>query len=295
MKMKLVVDKELIRRDKYISDNTLYSRELITKMLKDGYILVNKKITKPSYKTKINDIIDIDESYVKKQDIEPQNIPIDVVYEDNDIMVINKRSGLVVHPGNGNTDNTLVNGLMYYTNDLSDISGEDRIGIVHRLDKDTSGLMLVAKNNKAHEILSDDFKNHKVYKEYYALLIGRFPSDTALIDAPIGRDKNNFNKMCIRSDGKSARTHLKVIKRYKDYTLVSLVLETGRTHQIRVHMAYTGYPIYNDPVYQNKPTTEFGKFLHSKKIRFVHPITKKEMEFECDLPIEFKSFIDNLD
>lgn len=295
MNVKLVVDKEEIRIDKYLSDTIDYSRELITKMLKDGYILVNGNVTKPSYKVRLDDVIELDESYNIKQDIEPVDIPLDIVYEDEDIIVINKASGLVVHPGNGNTNNTLVNGLMYYTSELSDIGGEERVGIVHRLDKDTSGLMIVAKTNKAHEILANDFKNKRIYKEYYALLIGRFPSDTALIDAPIGRDKNNFNKMCVTSSGKSARTHLKVLKRYKDYTLVSLVLETGRTHQIRVHMAYTGYPIYNDPVYQNKPCTDFGQFLHSKKLKFNHPITKKEMEFVSDLPHEFQDFIDKLD
>ena len=293
--MEIVVNKEDERIDKYLSENTEYSRETITKMIKEGFILVNKENVKPSYKTKSDDVIEIDESYKKTQDIEEKEIPLDIVYEDNDIMVINKPSGLVVHPGNGNTNNTLVNGLKYYTNELSDIGGSERVGIVHRLDKDTSGLMLVCKSNKAHEILSEDFKYKRVYREYYALLIGRFPSDTAHIDAPIGRDKLNFNKMTVRSDGKSARTNLKVLKRYKDYTLVSLVLETGRTHQIRVHMSYIGYPIYNDPVYQNKPTTEFGQFLHSKVIRFTHPITKKEMEFESLLPTEFQEFIDKLD
>ena len=293
--MEIVINKEDERIDKYLSENTDYSRETITKMIKEGFILVNKEKVKPSYKIKINDVIEIDESYKKTQDIEEKEIPLDIVYEDNDIMVINKPSGLVVHPGNGNKSNTLVNGLKYYTNELSDIGGSERVGIVHRLDKDTSGLMLVCKSNKAHEILSEDFKYKRVYREYYALLIGRFPSDTAHIDAPIGRDKLNFNKMTVRSDGKSARTNLKVLKRYKDYTLVSLVLETGRTHQIRVHMSYIGYPIYNDPVYQNKPTTEFGQFLHSKVIRFTHPITKKEMEFESLLPTEFQEFIDKLD
>lgn len=293
--MKLVVDKIDIRIDKYLSDNTDYSRELVTKMLKDGYVLVNGKQVKPSYKTKLDDVIEFEETYKIEQDINPTPMNLNIVYEDDDIMVINKPSGLVVHPGNGNTNNTLVNGLMYYTNELSDLGGNERVGIVHRLDKDTSGLMLVAKSNKAHEILSDDFKNKRVYREYYALLIGNFPSDTAHIDAPIGRSKSNFNKMEVRSDGKNARTNLKVLKRYKDYTLVSLVLETGRTHQIRVHMNYVGYPIYNDPVYVNKKATEFGQFLHSKKIKFTHPITKKVLEFETDLPLIFREFIDKLD
>jgi len=293
--MKLVVDKEEIRIDKYLSDNTEFSRELITKMLKEKYILVNDKKVKPSYKTKLNDIVSIDESYKVEQDINPVKMSLNIVYEDKDIMVINKPSGLVVHPGNGNINNTLVNGLMYYTNELSDIGGNERVGIVHRLDKDTSGLMLVAKSNKAHEILSDDFKNKRVYREYYALLNGVFPSDTAHVDAPIGRSKSNFNKMEVRSDGKVARTNLKVLKRYKENTLVSLVLETGRTHQIRVHMAYIGYPVFNDPVYINKKSTEFGQFLHSKVIRFTHPITKEEMNFESELPKEFSDYLNTLD
>ena len=293
--MKLVVDKENIRIDKYISDNTEYSRELITKMLKENFILVNDKEVKPSYKTKINDEVNIDESYKIEQDINPIKMNLNIVYEDEDIMVIDKPSGLVVHPGNGNTNNTLVNGLMYYTNELSDIGGIDRVGIVHRLDKDTSGLMLVAKSNKAHEILADDFKNKRVYREYYALLIGNFPSDTAHIDAPIGRSKTNFNKMEVTKDGKEARTNLRVLKRYKNYTLVSLVLETGRTHQIRVHTSYIGYPIFNDPVYVNKKSTDFGQFLHSKVIRFTHPITKEKFEFISNLPEEFQNFIDKLD
>ncbi len=293
--MELVLEVNDIRIDKYLSDNLDYSREVITKMIKEGYILVNNIKIKPSYKVKNNDIITIDESYKSKQDITPVSMKLNIVYEDKDIMVIDKPSGLVVHPGNGNYNNTLVNGLMYYTNELSDLGGDERVGIVHRLDKDTSGLMLVAKTNEAHAILADDFKYKRVYREYYALLIGNFPAESAHIDAPIGRSKTNFNKMEVQEDGKSARTNLKVLKRYKDYTLVSLVLETGRTHQIRVHMAYIGYPIYNDPVYQNTPATEFGQFLHSKVIRFTHPITKEKMEFSSDLPKYFQDFLDKLD
>ncbi len=292
--MQIIVSEENIRIDKYLSNNTTYSRELITKMLKDEYVLVNSKSVKPSYLIKLNDVITIDESYISPQEIKPEKIPLNIVYEDEDIMVIDKPSGLVVHPGNGNSEHTLVNGLKYYTNNLSDVGGEMRIGIVHRLDKDTSGLMLVAKSNKAHEILADDFKNKRVIREYYALLVGRFPSDTAHIDAPIGRSKVNFNKMAVQSNGKSARTNLKVLKRYHDYTLVSLILETGRTHQIRVHMAYIGYPVFNDPIYINKKASDFGQFLHSKRIKFVHPITKKEMEFISKLPIPFQEFLNTL-
>ncbi len=293
--MNLIVTNEDERIDKYISNNTDYSRELVTKMIKDNYILVNGNSIKPSYKTKLNDEITIDESYIQTDEIVPEYIPLNIVYEDEYLMVINKQSGIVVHPGAGNKDNTLVNGLKYYTESLSDLGGSVRSGIVHRLDKDTSGLMLVAKTNKVHELLSDDFKNKRVYREYYALLIGNFPSNTAFIDAPIGRSKENYNKMVVTKDGKPARTHLKVLKRYKDYTLVSLVLETGRTHQIRVHMSYIGYPIYNDPVYVNKKATEFGQFLHSKNIKFTHPITKEVLEFTSDLPKEFQDFIDGLE
>ena len=293
--MNLIVTNEDERIYKYISNNTDYSRELVTKMIKDNYILVNGNSIKPSYKTKLNDEITIDESYIQTDEIVPEYIPLNIVYEDEYLMVINKQSGIVVHPGAGNKDNTLVNGLKYYTESLSDLGGSVRSGIVHRLDKDTSGLMLVAKTNKVHELLSDDFKNKRVYREYYALLIGNFPSNTAFIDAPIGRSKENYNKMVVTKDGKPARTHLKVLKRYKDYTLVSLVLETGRTHQIRVHMSYIGYPIYNDPVYVNKKATEFGQFLHSKNIKFTHPITKEVLEFTSDLPKEFQDFIDGLE
>ena len=241
MNLKLIVEDNNIRIDKYLSEKTTYSREMITKMLKDDFIIVNNNKVKPSYKIKVNDVIEIKDNYKVHDDINPCEIPLKIVYEDEHLMVIDKPSGLVVHPGNGHYNNTLVNGLKFYTNNLSDIGGEDRVGIVHRLDKDTSGLMLVAKTNEAHMLLADDFKNKRVHREYIALLIGNFPSNTAFIDAPIGRSKKNFNKMEVTPNGKNAKTHLKVLKRYKDYTLVSLVLETGRTHQIRVHLAYIGY------------------------------------------------------
>ena len=293
--MKIVVDNSAdIRLDKYLTNNTDYSRTYINKMLEKGYILVNGKTSKNSYIPKMNDVIEIDESFEKQSDLLPVKMDLDILYEDDDIMVINKPSGLVVHPGSGNYNNTLVNGLMDYTNNLSDINGKERFGIVHRLDKDTSGLMLIAKSNKAHQILADDFKNHNVKRTYFALLKGVLPYNNATIDVPIKRDSNNFNKMGAFADGKKAVTHLTVIKRYQNYTLVKLNLETGRTHQIRVHMKYIGFPIYNDPLYNNDNASEFGQFLHSKVIDFKHPITKENMNFEVDLPKEFQSFIDNL-
>ena len=283
------------RIDKYLSGETGESRETISRMINEGYILVNGKISKCSYKVLAGDSIEIKDGYKRHSDVVPTDIPLDIVYEDSDLMVINKPSGLVVHPGNGNYDNTLVNGLMYYTNSLSDIGDEERPGIVHRLDKDTSGLMLVAKSNKAHEILTEDFKNKRVYREYIALLDGIFPQNKATIDAPIGRDKNNFQKMAVMASGKRAVTHLEVLKKYHDKTLVKLVLETGRTHQIRVHLSYIGFPVFNDPVYSKKSATEFGQFLHSHYLKFTHPITGEVLEFTSPLPEYFQDYLDTLE
>ena len=284
-----------MRIDKYLKDELDYSREVITKMLKEGKILVNGKEVKPSYKVKLEDDITIIGKYVTQTKVEAEKMPLNIVYEDDDLMVINKPSGQVVHPGSGNHEHTLVSGLLYHTQNLSHLEDEVRPGIVHRLDKDTSGLMLVAKSNKAHEILAEGFKNKTIHREYVALLSGVFPSGEALIDAPIGRDKNNYQKMCINPQGKKAITHLKVIKKYAKYTLVRLKLDTGRTHQIRVHMAYIGYPVFNDPVYSKKKCSEFGQFLHSEYLKFTHPITGEVLEFRVPLPSEFQSFLDKLE
>lgn len=291
--MEVIVDEENVRIDKYLASKTDYSRETITKMLAEEYILVNGKSIKASYKVKVGDVILIKDGFVKEMSLEATKMEIDIVYEDEYLMVINKDSGVVVHPGAGNSNDTLVNGLLYYNKTLS--KGEEfRPGIVHRLDKDTSGLMIVAKDDKAHELLADDFKNKRIHREYIALLDGVFPQKKAIIDAPIGRSKQYFDKMEICKDGKKAITNLEVIKKYKDYTLVKLVLETGRTHQIRVHLAYIGYPVHNDPVYSNKACTDFGQFLHSAYLKFKHPITGEVLEFNSKLPGEFQTFIDNL-
>ena len=279
--------------DKYLASKIDFSRETITKMLAEEYILVNGKSIKASYKVKVGDVILIKDGFVKEMTLEATKMDIDIVFEDEYLMVINKDSGVVVHPGAGNNNNTLVNGLLYYNKTLS--KGEEfRPGVVHRLDKDTSGLMIIAKDDKAHELLADDFKNKRIHREYIALLDGVFPQEKAVIDAPIGRSKQYFDKMEVCKDGKKAITNLEVIKKYKDYTLVRLVLETGRTHQIRVHLAYIGYPVHNDPVYSNKSCTDFGQFLHSAYLRFKHPITGELLEFNSDLPKEFQDFIDNL-
>ena len=294
--MELLVEEGSLRIDKYLAANTEYSRSLIAKMIENEYVLVNGKKTKNNYILKAGDKIEVKDGFIEPLDVKPENIPLNIVYEDDDIIVLNKESGMVVHPGNGNNDGTLVNALLYHTNALSDVNGEIRPGIVHRIDKDTSGLMVVAKNNKAHEILADALSRHEIKRDYIALLKGEFLSDTATIDAPIGRDKLNRKKMTVTAENsKDAITDMRVLKRYKGYTLVRLSLHTGRTHQIRVHMEYIGYPVYNDPVYTNDKTTEFGQFLHSASIDFVHPITKEQMHFECELPEYFKKFLDTLE
>ena len=291
--MEVIVDEENVRIDKYLASKTDYSRETITKMLAEEYILVNGKSIKASYKVKVGDVILIKDGFVKEMSLKATKMDIDIVYEDEYLMVINKDSGVVVHPGAGNSNDTLVNGLLYYNKTLS--KGEEfRPGIVHRLDKDTSGLMIIAKDDKAHELLADDFKNKRIHREYIALLDGVLPQKKAIIDAPIGRSKQYFDKMEVCKDGKKAITNLEVIKKYKDYTLVKLVLETGRTHQIRVHLAYIGYPVHNDPVYSNKVCTDFGQFLHSAYLKFKHPITGEVLEFNSKLPEEFQTFIDKL-
>jgi 23S rRNA pseudouridine1911/1915/1917 synthase len=294
--MKIKVEIDNVRLDKFLADNTEYSRSLILKMLKDGYILVNGNVEKPSYKVNIDDEIEIKDGFIKDTKVEAKKMDLDIVYEDDDIMVINKPSGVVVHPGNGNYDNTLVNGLMYYADNLSDGYEEYRPGIVHRIDKDTSGLIIIAKNNKSQEILGKYFKEHSIKREYIALIHGILDSDSVLIDAPIGRDESSRKMMKVTSkNSKSAITHVKVLKRYKNFTLVKCRLETGRTHQIRVHMKYINHPIFNDPIYSKDKATEFGQYLHSYSMEFNHPITNKKMYFECPLPKEFQDTLDSLE
>lgn len=294
--MEIKVEDNLQRIDKYLVEQMDESRSTIAKMIDAEFILVNGKKTKANYVVKVGDVIEVKDGFIEDIDLEPENIPLDIIYEDDDVIVVNKVSGMTVHPGNGNERGTLVNALLYHTNNLSDCNGDIRPGIVHRIDKDTSGLMVVAKNNKAHEILADNLSRHEINREYIALLKGEFMSDTATVDAPIGRDKVNRKRMAVTAqNSKDAITHFRVIERYKGYTLVRLRLETGRTHQIRVHMDYIGYPVYNDPVYTNDKCSEFGQFLHSASLSFVHPITGEELNFEVEVPEEFQSFIDTLE
>ena len=284
----LVTDlEENIRIDKYLSDNTDFTRNKIQKLIDENNILVNNKKIKASYKVSNNDeILIIDEEELI--DIKAEDIPIDIVYEDDDVIVVNKKSGMVVHPAPGNYSGTLVNALMFKSSSLSKINGEFRPGIVHRIDKDTSGLLIVAKNDKAHAVLADELKDKKIKRKYIALVDGIINHDTGTIDAPIGRDVNDRKKMCVTNiNSKEAITHFKVIQRLKNATLLECILDTGRTHQIRVHMKYINHPIVNDPVYNKNLYGDFGQMLHAKEIEFIHPTTGKLMHFECDLPQEF--------
>lgn len=281
------------RIDKYLAEELGISRSIVKKMIDEGFVLVNGKEVKASLILSEADELFVKDGFIKEASFEAEDIPINIVYEDDDLLVINKKSGMVVHPGNGNTSGTLVNALMHYTKNLSNKEAF-RPGIVHRIDKDTSGLMLVAKNDKAHDILAEGFKNKTIKREYIALVCGVIGEDTGVIDAPIGRDAKDRKKMCVTSENsKKAVTHFKVLKRYEHYTLLRLILDTGRTHQIRVHMKYIGHPVYNDPVY-GKAYNDFGQFLHSASIDFEQPTTHEHLHFECDVPKEFQDFLDTL-
>lgn len=281
------------RIDKYLAEELGISRSTVKKMIDEGFVLVNGKEVKASLILSEADELFVKDGFIKEASFEAEDIPINIVYEDDDLLVINKKSGMVVHPGNGNTSGTLVNALMHYTKNLSNKEAF-RPGIVHRIDKDTSGLMLVAKNDKAHDILAEGFKNKTIKREYIALVCGVIGEDSGVIDAPIGRDAKDRKKMCVTSENsKKAVTHFKVLKRYEHYTLLKLILDTGRTHQIRVHMKYIGHPVYNDPVY-GKAYNDFGQFLHSASIDFEQPTTHEHLHFECDVPKEFQDFLDTL-
>ena len=295
-----IVEKEYenIRLDKLIANKySDLSRTNIQKLIDDNKITVNNKVQKASYKVMEKDEIKIEEIEAKTIDLKPQNIPLDIIYEDDDIIVINKQKGLVVHPANGNPDGTLVNAIMAICKDsLSGIGGEIRPGIVHRLDKDTSGLIIVAKNDKAHINLSEQIKNREVKKTYIALVRGVIKENEATINMPIARSTKDRKKMAVSKDGKNAITHFKVLKRYDKYTLIEVNIETGRTHQIRVHMSQIGYPIVVDNVYSNgKNPFGVGQMLHSAKLTFRHPITNKEMNLEAPLPEYFVEVLNKLD
>lgn len=286
------------RLDTYIpSVDTDITRTSAQRLIEDGNILVNGKNAKVSYKIQENDKISVEIPEPKQIELKAQNIPIEIIYEDSDIIVVNKPKGMVVHPANGNPDGTLVNAIMAICKDsLSGIGGEIRPGIVHRIDKDTSGLLIVAKNDNAHVKMSEQIKNHEVRKTYIALVRGVFKENEATIDMPIGRSTSDRKKMAVNKNGKNAITHIKVLKRFDKYTLLQVNIETGRTHQIRVHLSHIGYPIVGDYTYSNGKN-EFdviGQCLHAQKLEFKHPITQKDMCLEAELPQYFKDILDKL-
>ena len=300
MEKEYIIKEDGIRLDKAIAElDPDISRMTVQKLIEDDKILVNGKKEKASYKVKINDKIIIEFEKPKESKLKAEEIPLNVIYEDNDIIIINKEKGMVVHPGNGNPDGTLANAIMARCKDsLSGIGGEIRPGIVHRIDKDTSGIIIVAKNDKAHLNISEQIKEHKTTKTYLALVRGRVKENEATIDMPIGRSQKDRKKMAVGQNGKNAITNFKVIERFPqdNCTLLEVKIETGRTHQIRVHLSQIGYPVIGDNVYsngKNKWGIE-GQCLHSKSLKFKHPITGKEMFLEARLPEYFEKVLKEL-
>lgn len=272
-----------------------FSRSQLQRWIENGHVTVNGQVVKPKYKLAAGDQITIKPEKPKKINLEPENIPLDIVYEDDDVIVVNKPQGMVVHPAPGHPDHTLVNALLYHS-PLSTINGEFRPGIVHRIDKDTSGLLMVAKNDMAHRSLAAQLKAKTNEREYVALVHGVIKEDRGTIDAPLGRSRKDRKKQAVVADGRHAVTHFKVLKRYRHYTLVSCRLETGRTHQIRVHMKYIGHPLAGDPLYGPRKTLPgHGQYLHARLLGFKHPRTGKQMTFTAPLPDYFRRMLDKLD
>ncbi|EGQ0287484.1 RluA family pseudouridine synthase [Staphylococcus pseudintermedius] len=286
----------LQRIDKILPEfNSEWSRSQLQEWIKEGLIEVNGKAVKSNYKLKLGDRIEITEKEVVEADIQAENLNLDIYYEDDDVAIVYKPKGMVVHPSPGHYTGTLVNGLMYQIKNLSGINGEIRPGIVHRIDKDTSGLLMVAKNDVAHRSLVEQLMAKTVKRKYIALVHGHIPHEFGTIDAPIGRNKNDRQSMAVVDDGKEAVTHFNVIETFKNYTLVECELETGRTHQIRVHMKYIGYPLVGDPKYGPKKTLEIGgQALHAGLIGFEHPKTGEYIERFAPLPAEFKAVIEQV-
>lgn len=291
--MILVTEEESLRIDSYLAQKLELSRSKIQKLIKEDLVTVNDKTVNANYLVKQNDKIEIKDELNYEINVEPEDIPLDIVYEDDDLLIINKKSGMVVHPAPGHYTGTLVNALLYRFNLTS--GEKNRPGIVHRLDKDTSGLMLVAKNEFTHEKLSEMISKKEVERKYLAIVDGLIKHETGTIDAPIGRDATDRQKMAVTDvNAKDSVTHFKVLERFNNNTLIECILETGRTHQIRVHLAYIGYPVNNDPAYGRGKATEFGQMLHSKSIKLIHPRTGKELFFEVEPPQEFKEKLDKL-
>jgi len=285
-----------IRLDKFVADNIKdLSRVYVQELIEEGYVTVNDKNSKSSYKTCLDDEIIVTFKETTNYEVEAQDIPLDIVYEDKDVIVINKERGMVVHPAPGNYKDTLVNALLYHCKDLSTINGVKRPGIVHRLDKDTSGLIMVAKNDYSHNFLANQLKDKTASRVYVALVHGNVHVNKGIINAPIGRDPKSRVKMAVVANGKEAITEFSVLKYYKDFTLVECRLKTGRTHQIRVHMSYIGYPLVGDPLYGPKKLKYGDKqYLHAKELSFIHSTSKERVTFKTEMPKYFEEFLNSI-
>ena len=283
------------RLDKAVAELTDLSRSLANEQIKDGQILVNGQAKKAKYSVKEGDVISYELPEPEVVEYVPEDIPLEIVYQDEDVAVVNKPQGMVVHPSAGHTSGTLVNALMYHIKDLSGINGVLRPGIVHRIDKDTSGLLMIAKNDEAHLALAQELKDKKSLRKYWAIVHGNLPNDRGVIEAPIGRSEKDRKKQAVTAKGKPAVTRFQVLERFGDYSLLELQLETGRTHQIRVHMAYIGHPVAGDEVYGPRKTLKgHGQFLHAKTLGFTHPRTGETLEFTADIPEIFKETLERL-
>lgn len=293
--MEVIVKEAGNRLDKAVADLTALSRAQANEAIKAGTILVNGKSVKAKYSVKEGDVITYEVPEEEVLDYVAEDLPLDIIYEDEDVAVVNKAQGMVVHPSAGHTRGTLVNALMYHIKDLSSINGVVRPGIVHRIDKDTSGLLMIAKNDSAHNALAEELKEQKSLRKYVAIVHGNLPNDRGVIDAPIGRSEKDRKKQAVTGKGKPAVTRFHVLERFGDYTLVELTLETGRTHQIRVHMAYIGHPVAGDEAYGPRKTLKgHGQFLHAQTLGFTHPRTNELVEFTVPVPDIFEKTLDFL-
>lgn len=295
MELKIDAAAAGLRLDKAVADLTELSRGLANEQIKNGQILVNGEAKKAKYAVKEGDVISYEVPEPEVVEYVAEDLPLEIVYQDEDVAVVNKPQGMVVHPSAGHTSGTLVNALMYHIKDLSGINGVLRPGIVHRIDKDTSGLLMIAKNDQAHLALADELKDKKSLRKYWAIVHGNLPNDRGVIEAPIGRSEKDRKKQAVTAKGKPALTRFQVLERFGDYTLVELQLETGRTHQIRVHMAYIGHPVAGDEVYGPRKTLKgHGQFLHARTLGFTHPRTGEVLEFTAEAPSIFLETLEKL-
>lgn len=293
--MEIKIEVGGIRLDKALADLTELSRTVANEQIKQEQILVNGQVKKAKYTVQTGDVISYQIPVMEEVEYVAENLPLDIVYEDGDVAVVNKPQGMVVHPSAGHTSGTLVNALLYHIKDLSGINGVLRPGIVHRIDKDTSGLLMIAKNDQAHLKLAEELKAQKSLRKYLAIVHGNLPNDRGMIEAPIGRSEKDRKKQAVTAKGKEAVTRFQVLERFGDYTLVELTLETGRTHQIRVHMAYIGHPVAGDEAYGPRKTLKgHGQFLHAQTLGFTHPRTGEVMTFTAEVPAIFQETLEKL-